>query len=421
MKKDMRKRVIKSLLFVLPYIIVEFTNTCLILIDKSISNSIGQTALVVFSSFITLNWAINTLQACISSSHSIVLVRNKNDNKDINTSGLFLELIFSLITGLLLFFFARNITHVYQLNNEARNILTIILRLKAIQLPLVAVGYIAKNDLKVKEKTNLIFVIVLISSIINIFGDIVSVKMGYNEIGIYIATIISTLVNTILLFIASKFKLGKVRKNYVKEILKYGKDLAFNKIIQRIVNITYTSIASSFGTTIYTIHCACITVSDTLSEVIAGYYNGLLIDYSNDMEKGNKNLLNKVDSIEIYGTLISVIFLIFMMYPSWWFLAKTVSWEDCNPYIWFYSIEFVMEVASSNYRAYLSANKDTKAIRNMALIGGICVRIPLALLFKKLGFGLLGLSLLCGIDRIVRLIYLRIYIKVKSKKGLLYT
>ena len=110
-----------------------------------------------------------------------------------------------------------------------------------------------------------------------------------------------------------------------------------------------------------------------------------------------------------------------MMYPSWWFLAKTVSWEDCNPYIWFYSIEFVMEVASSNYRAYLSSNKDTKAIRNMAFIGGICVRIPLALLFKKLGFGLLGLSLLCGIDRIVRLIYLRIYIKVKSKKGLLYT
>ena len=110
-----------------------------------------------------------------------------------------------------------------------------------------------------------------------------------------------------------------------------------------------------------------------------------------------------------------------MVYPSWCFLARTVPWKDCNPYIWFYSIEFIMEVASSNYRAYLSANKDTKAIRNMALIGGICVRIPLAFLFKKLEFGLLGLSLLCRIDRIVRLIYLRIYIKVKSKKSMLYT
>ena len=58
----MRKRVTKSLLFILPYVITEFTNTFLVLIDKSISNSIGQTALVVFSSFITLNWAINTLQ-----------------------------------------------------------------------------------------------------------------------------------------------------------------------------------------------------------------------------------------------------------------------------------------------------------------------------------------------------------------------
>lgn len=59
MNKDMRKCVMKSLLFVLPYIIVEFTNVFLILVDKSISNSIGKTALVVFLSFITLNWAIN--------------------------------------------------------------------------------------------------------------------------------------------------------------------------------------------------------------------------------------------------------------------------------------------------------------------------------------------------------------------------
>lgn len=420
MNKNMRKRVLKSLLFVLPYIIIEFTNTFLVLIDKSISNSIGQTALVVFSSFLTLNWAINTLQVCISSSHIMILVRNKIDNKDINTSGLFLELIFSLITGLLLFFFAKNITYIYQLDNEARNILTIILKLKAIQLPLVAVGYIAKNDLKVKEKTNLIFIAVIVSSIINIIGDIISIKMGYDELGIYMATIISTLVNTIILFIASKFKIGRIRKNYVKEILKYGKDLAFNKIIQRVVNITYTSIASSFGEVIYTIHCACISVSDTLSEAISGYYNGLLVDYSNDIEKSNKDLLHKVDCIGIYGTLLSIVLLIFMIYPSWCLLARAVPWTDCNPYIWFYSIEFIMEVASSNYRAYLSSNRDTKAIRNMALIGGVCVRMPLAFLFKKLEFGLLGLSFLCGIDRVVRLIYLRIYIKVKSKKGLLY-
>lgn len=417
----MRKRVTKSLLFILPYVITEFTNTFLVLIDKSISNSIGQTALVVFSSFITLNWAINTLQTCISSSHIIVLSRNKVNNKDINTSGLFLELIFSLTTAILLFFFAKNITYIYKLNDEARNILTIILRLKAIQLPIAAIGYIAKNNLKVKEKANLIFIAVFVSSIINIAGDIISVKMGYNEIGIYIATIVSTLVSTILLFILSKFKIGRIRKNYLKEILKYGKDLAFNKIIQRVVNITYTSIASSFGIVVYTIHCACISVSDTLSEAISGYYSGLLVDYSNDIEKENKKLLNKVDYIGIYGIFISIILLILIMYPSWFLLAKAVPWKDCNPYIWFYCIEFIMEVASSNYRAYLSANKDTKAIKNMALIGGICVRIPLAFLFKKLEFGLLGLSLLCGIDRIVRLTYLRIYIKIKSKKGLLYS
>lgn len=86
------------------------------------------------------------------------------------------------------------------------------------------------------------------------------------------------------------------------------------------------------GTTVYTIHCACITVSDTLSEIISGYYSGLLINYSNDIESENKGLLKKVDLIGGYGTLFSIIFLIVMMYPSWLFLAKIVSWNDCNPY-----------------------------------------------------------------------------------------
>lgn len=418
--KNKNKEIFKALLFVLPYIAVEFTNTILVIIDKSISNSIGKTSLVVFSSFITLNWAINTLQYCIGLSHSIVLVRNKKDDKNINTAGIVLELIFSILTGLLLFKFAPNITNIYQLDDDARGILTIILRLKAVQLPFVSIGYIAKNDLKIKEKTKTIFRITIISSIINILGDLVSIKMGYNEIGIYVATIIPTIVDTALLFIASKFMLGRIKKAYIKEILKYGKDFTFNRIIQRIVNITYTSIASSFGTTIYTIHCACVAVSDTLSEIIyKGYYNGLLVDYSHDIENKKENLLKKVDLIEIYGTFFSVIFLTIIIYPSWWLLGRTVSWNECNPYIWFYCLEFITEVACNNYIAYLSANKDTKAIKITPLIGGICIRLPLVILFRKLNFELLGLSLVCVLDKIVRLIYLRLYIKIKSKKGLL--
>ena len=62
MKKIFDKKLLKTFLFVLPYILVEFTNTLLVTIDKSMSNSIGTTAIIVFSSFITLNWAINTLQ-----------------------------------------------------------------------------------------------------------------------------------------------------------------------------------------------------------------------------------------------------------------------------------------------------------------------------------------------------------------------
>lgn len=103
----------------------------------------------------------------------------------------------------------------------------------------------------------------------------------------------------------------------------------------------------------------------------------------------------------------------------WHVLGHSITWNECNPYIWLYCIEFIMTVAGCNYRAYLSANKNTKAIRMIAFIGGICVRVPLCYLIYKYNIGIIGLSLVCSIDRIVRVLYLRLYIK--CKKQILFT
>ena len=134
---------------------------------------------------------------------------------------------------------------------------------------------------------------------------------------------------------------------------------------------------------------------------------------SKDIETKKENLINKVDKIGIYGLIFSIILDIILVYPSWWLLGRAVPWRECNPYIWLYSIEFIIVMGTCNYQAYLSANKDTKAIRNMALIGGVCVRLPLLFIIKYTNLGLVGLSLVCSIDRIVRTIYLRLYIRKK--------
>lgn len=392
MKQRINKNIFKTFLFVLPYILVEFTNTLLVIIDKSMSNSIGKTAIIVFSSFVTLNWAINTIQACIGNAHAIVLSRDKDNSKKVNSSAMLIELISSLVIAILIFNFSNQITYVYNLESDSRKILTIILKLKAIQLPLLAIGYIPKNILKIDNKTNKIWIAIVISSLINITGDYISIKLGYNEIGIYVATIISQLVNTILLLLFSKYKWYRSSLYYIKQILYFAKDLIFNKIIQRIVNIYYTNVASSFGTNIYAIHCVCGTIVDTLCEVIEGYYSGLLVQYSNDIENKTNNLLKKVDTVELYGNILAIAFIPIFIYPLWLILGNKISWENCNPYIWIYSIEFIAEVAGCNYRAYLSANKNTKAIRMMAFIGGICVRVPLCYLIQKYNIGLIGLA-----------------------------
>lgn len=392
MKQRINKNIFKTFLFVLPYILVEFTNTLLVIMDKSMSNSIGKTAIIVFSSFVTLNWAINTIQACIGNAHAIVLSRDKDNSKKVNSSAMLIELISSLVIAILIFNFSNQITYVYNLESDARKILTIILKLKAIQLPLLAIGYVPKNILKIDNKTNKIWIAIVISSLINIIGDYISIKLGYNEIGIYVATIISQLVNTILLLLFSKYKWYRSSLYYIKQILYFAKDLIFNKIIQRIVNIYYTNVASSFGTNIYAIHCVCGTIVDTLCEVIEGYYSGLLVQYSNDIENKTNNLLKKVDTVELYGNILAIAFIPIFIYPLWLILGNKISWENCNPYIWIYSIEFIAEVAGCNYRAYLSANKNTKAIRMMAFIGGICVRVPLCYLIQKYNIGLIGLA-----------------------------
>ncbi|MCI8485988.1 MAG: hypothetical protein HFJ20_02620 [Clostridia bacterium] len=139
------KVIMKTFLFVLPYILVEFTNTLLVTIDKSMSNSIGKTAIIVFSSFITLNWAINTIQTCIGTAHTIVLLRDRKNAKQINSSAMCIEVISSIIIAFVIFIFSKQITYVYNLENDAREILSIILKFKAIQLPILAIGYIPKN------------------------------------------------------------------------------------------------------------------------------------------------------------------------------------------------------------------------------------------------------------------------------------
>ena len=405
------KEIIKVLLFVLPYIVVEFTNIILITIDKSLANAIGPIAIIVFGAFVSLDSAINVIQECISQSHNIVLARDKNNSKDINTTGIFLQIISSIIFSILLFIFSNKITYIYTLQKDARNILTVLLKLKAIQLPIFAVSYVLKNDLKIKNKTNLILISTIISSLVNILGDIISIKLGFSEIGVYVATILATIVNTTLLLIFAKYKQTRIRMKYIKQIVFHVKDFVFNKVIQKIAYILYERVASSFGTYIYLLNCICGNVVLILIQLADGYYSGLLVSYSESIENKEKNLLHKVNRVGIYSLLFSIIFAVIVPYPAWFFLGRVVTWNECGIYVYIYITEFFTHVINNNYLAYLSANKDTKSLRLTSFIGGICIRLPLLYLIKYFNLGLIGLGLVCTVDRLVRTIYLKIYIR----------
>ena len=412
MKSKVKNRQVTDvLLFVLPYIFVEFTNIILITIDRSLPNSIGKVAIIVFTSFLSLDSAINIIQECISQSHSIVLARDRKSSNSINTTAIFLQIISSIFISLLIFTFANKITYIYTLESNARDILTVLLKLKAIQLPILAIGYVPRNHLKIINKTNLILISTIISSLFNIFGDLISIRLGFNEIGIYLATLLSTIVNTILLFVFSRYKYNRIKIAYIKDIILHAKDLIFNKTIQKSVYVLVVRTASSFGTNIYVIHCVCESVVLILLQLTDGYYSGLLVSYSESIENKEANLLKKVNRIGVYSLIFSIVFAITIPYPAWYFLGRNVPWNECGIYIYLYTTEFFTYVINNNYLAYLSANKDTRSIRLTSIIGGIFIRVPLLYLIKYFNIGLVGIGLVCTIDRSVRTVYLKWYIK----------
>ena len=121
--KQKKKEILKALLFVVPYIIVEFTNVILITTDKALTSSIGPLAIIIFGAFVGLDSVINVIQECISQSHDIVLARDKKNSKYINNSAIFLQIVTSIPIAILLFIFANKVTYIYTLENEAREIL----------------------------------------------------------------------------------------------------------------------------------------------------------------------------------------------------------------------------------------------------------------------------------------------------------
>ena len=99
---------------------------------------------------------------------------------------------------------------------------------------------------------------------------------------------------------------------------------------------------------------------------------------------------------------------------------KDVAKASAQPFlVWGTLIIFtslIIWILGSNIPANEHTNKWHLLWILMAFIGGICVSVPLCYFIKKYNIGLIGLSFVCGIDRIVRATYLRLYIKFNKPK-----
>jgi len=81
-----------------------------------------------------------------------------------------------------------------------------------------------------------------------------------------------------------------------------------------------------------------------------------------------------------------------------------VSYLDCFLYSLVYYLRVIPLIFLESFKAYLAVQRQSKYLRYEGIVG-ICIRIPLVLVFYYAGFGIFTFPLAMTIDFIVRAAY----------------
>ena len=368
--RNIRDMLIKSI----PFLLTNLLNNSFLVIDTAMTNTLGNEAISALSTVTILYWACLIPRDTIINPYQILLALHK-DNKEkvnvLNKTSVVLLLASSLILSIGLILFAESIVDIFTLELDVRDNVITLIRLLSLMVPVQYLNQLLKSYLIINRKQKLISIVMIVSAVVNIGGDYISLILGFGIVGIYISTILSNLISVVCLLGISHIKFSKFSKNLAKEIVVLGKDFTIDRIALRISNVLVQSLASQNGALNYPVFNILLSIVVT-EENVAVALRDANLTYLREFENGKyniKNILKQLDKFSVITFTIAFVIVSIVAYPLWYLYRGDTIWEQCLLGSFINSLTIALYTVRYSYESYVKIKKDTKTIMQQSVMG----------------------------------------------------
>lgn len=424
---------IRIILTCLPYALISVGCIAGSTINSSLANSLGASVIAAFGVFNGLGPLWSILTRLIATSMCTLVAKEKDleqknmEVEDITSTALAVNLIASLFMILFIFIFHESIATFFSTGDSLMyKLLDNLLLMRCLLIPIEAVSLIQDQYLAAMRKNKLLFYTDVLFYIVLVAGDLIALWFGFGGEGIFAATIIAYIVYVGSMLFTSRMKLGKIKKNIAKELIRLSTDMLPDRVCQQITYVIHTKIATTFGTETY----ALVTVAYLVEEVYEAICDGLADGWSvyvcewlsgardevHTIYTKRKNIVRQAKYFSLISLILLGILFLLSVYFLWFLFGRVFAWEDCKASIFIAHLLFLSYIFYLSNYEMLKASGESKCLRWTSLVGGICVRVPVQLIgVYVFGGQILALAFGQMLDFLVRTIYLNKQVK-RSKR-----
>ena len=298
----------KQLKISLPMAFENLVTTLMSLIDTIIIANLGTTYLTAVGA---MSVVINILQLtpqAINVSNIALITKNKDNQQDYLSQALSLSVLLAILSIIIGFALSPVVPLIFNISSIG-NIYLYIRLAGFIQSSLLTIIY---GYMRVNGKQNLVFILQIISVVLNLVFDILAVSLGGGIIGVALVTIcIDTLV-MLSCFLITKFKFNfKIIKQKMKELLNLFKWNFLERIISKVDFFVFNILVARIGQVEFAVHTLLVQISDTAQSFIQGYSDGFTITISKFSELDEMASIAKLfKKIFIYSTGIFTVLIL---------------------------------------------------------------------------------------------------------------
>lgn len=252
----------------IPVMVENILQTFLGTVDTYFAGSINDTAIAAIGVTSLIINVFIAFYTAISIGTSAFISRNigKKDFIKANLAveqSIILGLILGLIIGIISFIFYKPILIISGASSKVLSYAVPYYLVVVVPSVFLCLSLILSSCLRSSKDTKTPMIATAIANVVNIFLNLLFIKLGFGVIGLGLATTISRIVNVIILLVSLrkgrndiKLHISKLRleKDTIYSIIRVGVPAGVEKLIMRIGQLVYNSIIFSIGVSAYVAH-----------------------------------------------------------------------------------------------------------------------------------------------------------------------